>query len=87
VWSDFDTIAGVDLALAVIRQVIAKLGYQHMGQQPRTRIAALNGPRRCGGLHDLLAGTAGILRSDVLDDLPVLRYILEHLGRILPQRA
>jgi hypothetical protein len=58
-----------------------------MGQQPRSRIAALNGPGGSRRLNDLLAVAAGILGPHVLDHLPVLRHILEHLGGILPQGA
>ena len=76
-----------DNGIPFVRQVVAILGHHHMGQKPRTCITALNRPGWRVRLHDLLAGTAGILRPHVLDYLPVLGHVLEHLGRILAQRA
>ena len=62
--SSVDALAGVDLGLAVERQVVGVLGDQHVRDQRLGRQAALDQPRRRRRLDDRLgAGAAGVLRA------------------------
>ena len=58
---EIDALAGVDLRLAIERQVIGVLGDQHLGDRRLGRQAALDQPRRRRRLDDhVLAGAAGV---------------------------
>ena len=65
--------------------MIAELGYQDVGEEPRTCDAAFDRPTRCAGLKDLRAGRAGELRPHVADNLELLGDPLQDLGDILAQ--
>ena len=80
-----DPLAGVNLALAVQRKMIAVLGDQDVCKEPGAREAALDRTTRCQRLHDPLAACARELRAHVPDDLEVARHVLEHLGDVLAQ--
>ena len=50
-----DALASIDARLAVERQMVGVFGHQHMGEQPRTGSAALDGHGRQRRLHYALA--------------------------------
>src|SRR6202000_1399642 len=62
-----DPLAGIDLALAVKRKMIAVLGDQHVCKEPWAGEATLNRTARCQWLHDPLAARARELRAHVPD--------------------
>ena len=82
-----DALAGVDLALAVQRQVVGVLGHQHMGEQPRRGAAAADRQARRRGLGDGLAAAAGELRPDMPDHAEPARQVVQHLGHVLAEAA
>src|SRR5438876_535333 len=82
-----DAVSGIDLALAIKRQMIAILGHQHVCQESGTCHTARDGARGCWRLDDLLTAGAAVLGPHMPDHLPVLRHVLEHLGDILTERA
>lgn len=56
-----DTMAGVDLRLAVKRQVIGILDDQHLCDQRRGGNATLNDPSQCRSMHDSVLTRAAAL--------------------------
>jgi hypothetical protein len=83
--AELDALAGVGLAQPVQRQVLAELGLQDHRQELRAGAAAgdrMEGRRRLG---DGLAGAAGELLADGLDDLPLPGHDLQRLGDVLAQ--
>jgi hypothetical protein len=85
-----DTLACVDLGLAVQRQVIVVFGHDDVGQQPGAGATTGNRVigRRCG--NDRVASAAGQLLAQVPHDLEAARHVIEGLGHILadpPQRV
>jgi hypothetical protein len=67
--------------------MIGILRYQNMGEQTRSREAAVDGSRRRRSLHDAIAGIAAQLRTHMADDLEAGPHVLQHLGHIFPQLA
>ena len=68
-----DALAGVDLGLAVQRQMVGIFGDQNLGDRGLGRQAALDQPRRRRGLHDtVLACPAGVF-GPAGDEHPELR--------------
>ena len=81
---ELDALAGVDLALAVERQVVGVFADQHMGDERLRRQPALDQPRRCRRLeHRALAGTAAIFGSAGDDHLELGRNDVEPLRDVL----
>jgi hypothetical protein len=80
-----NALAGVDLALAIQRQVIHELRHQQMRQRGWRRTATRGRHGWCRGLRDRIAGGAGILRPDVADHLEVARHVIQNFGDILTQ--
>ena len=78
-----EAAAGIDVALAIERDVIAELGDRHMGEQLGTGKGPLDGQGRHGRLSDGLAGAAADLGPDVDHDLEVRRHIFQHLALVL----
>jgi hypothetical protein len=76
---------GVDLGLAMQRQVVTVLRHQQMCQQARCGAATWRGHRRCRGLGNGVARIAGIFRPDVADDLEVPGHVVEHLSDVFTQ--
>lgn len=81
-----DALAGIDLGLAVKRQVVGVFGHQHMGEQSRARPPALDRQGRHRRLHDRFAQAADDLGADMPDDLEQ-RDALQHLGLVLAEPA
>jgi hypothetical protein len=84
---EVQSLAGIDLGLAVQRQMIAELSHQQMRQHARRGASARRRHRRSRGLRDGVAGVAGIFRPHVADDLEVSRHVVEHLGDVLAELA
>lgn len=82
---DVNALAGVDLGLAVERQVIAVLRDEHLGEQPRAGKPAGDGPLRGRRLHHRRAGAAALLRAHVADHPEGGRHVLEHLRDVLAE--
>lgn len=66
---EIDAFAGIDIGLAVQRQVVGVLGHQYVDEQSRTRPPALDRQGRHRRLRDRLANTADDLGADMPDDL------------------
>lgn len=84
---DRDALAGIDAALAVERLVVAILGHQHVGQQPRAGHAARNGPTRRCRVEDGFARHAGELGMHVADHLEARGHILQLFRDVLADLA
>ena len=82
-----DPLSGIDLRLAVQRQVIGVLGHQHVREQSRSGQAARDRPRGCCHLHDALAAGAAELRPHMPHHLEVLRHVLQDFADILTDPA
>ena len=81
---EVDALAGVDLRLAVERQVIGVLGDQHLRDRRLGRQSALDQPRRRGRLHHhVLAGPAGIFGPAHDQHAELRRHDVEPLAAIL----
>jgi len=83
-----DAFPGIDLRLAVKRQMIRILRDQDMGQKTRPRPPVLDRQHRSGNLQDTVTMTTGKLRSHCADDLEPRRDVFQGLGNIvtdLPQ--
>src|SRR5690242_204814 len=65
--------------------MITVLGGQDVREKPCACDAAFDRSACCGGLHDLRTARAGELRSNVPNDLELLRHALEDLTHILTQ--
>ena len=79
-----DPLAGVDLALAVERQVVGVFADQDVGHQGLCRQPALDQPRGCCGLdHRALAGTAAIFGAAGDDHLELGRDDVKALRDVL----
>ena len=83
---EIDAFAGIDLGLAVQRQMVGILGHQHMGEQSRARPPALDRQGRHRRLHDRFTQAADDLGADMPDDLE-LGDALQHLGLVLAEPA
>ena len=81
---EIDALAGVDLGLAIERQVVGIFGDQDLGDRRLGRQAALDQPRRRRRLHDhVLAGPAGVF-GPAHDEHPELRrHDVEPLAHVL----
>ena len=64
-----------------------ELGDGDMGECGEAGLAPGNRLYGCRGLHDLLAGSAAIFRTDSADDAPLHRRDIEHLVAVLPERT
>src|SRR5258706_10140918 len=72
-----DAFASIDLRLPVERLMIGILRYQYVGEQTRSREAAVDGARRRRSLHDAIAGIAAQLRPHMADDLEAGPHVLQ----------
>ena len=82
---EFEPLAGVNLALAIERQMVAVLRHQQMCERARRGTAARSRHRRRRGLRDGIARGAGIFRPDVTDDLEVPGHVVQHFGHVLAE--
>ena len=82
---EVEPLAGIDLILAIERQMIAVLRHQQMCERRRCGTATRGRHRRCRGLRDRIARGAGIFRPDVTDDLEVPGHVVQHLGHVLAE--
>ena len=81
---EIDALPGIDLGLAIERQVIGIFGDQNLGHRRLGRQSALDQPRRRGRLHHhLLAGPAGILGPADDQHAQLRRDDVEPLAAIL----
>ena len=81
---EIDALPGVDLGLAIERQVIGVFGDQHLGDRRLGRQAALDQPRRRGRLHDnVLASPAGIFGPAHDEHAELRRHDVEPLAHVL----
>lgn len=64
--TEINTFPGVNLGLAIERQVVAIFGDQDMGDEARSRLAALDGQRRHLGLDLRIAALAGEARLETV---------------------
>jgi hypothetical protein len=79
------TFAGIDLALAIQRQVVGVFRHQQVRQHGRCSAAARRRHRRGGRLGNGIARPAGKFRPDVADDLKMPRHVIQHLGHVLAE--
>ena len=79
--------AGVDLALAVQRGMVAVLADQHLGQQPGAGQESVHRPARGLGLGDGLAAAAHQLGPYMADDMEAAGLVVEHLADVLADLA
>src|SRR5205814_634367 len=84
---DLNSLAGINLRLAIEGQVICELRNQHVGQQPRPGKATLDGTRWRRRLYHALTSTAGELRPHVANDLEAIGDVLQLLGNIFTELA
>ena len=85
---EFDPLAGVDLGLAVERQVISVLADHDMGDGGLGGQAALNQAGRSRRLNDhALAGTAGVLGPAHDQNLELSRDDIEPLSTVLADQV
>lgn len=81
---ELDALPGVDLALAVERQVVSVFADQDMGHQGLCRQPALDQPRGCWRLdHGAFTSAAAIFGSTGDDHLELGRDDVEPLGDVL----
>jgi hypothetical protein len=78
--------AGINLGLAIERQVVRSLRDQDVRQQPRTGQASRDRTARRRRLHDLVAAAAGLFGPEVTDDAKVGGNVLQPLRNVLAQR-
>ena len=81
--AELDTLAGITLALAVDRLMLAVLLEQDHCQQVGAGPAAGHDVERCRRLANALAGSAGELLAHRLDYLPLSGHDLQRLGDVL----
>jgi hypothetical protein len=84
---DLDPLAGVDVGLAVERQVIAVLGAEEVGDEAGTGLAALDRQARRRRLHRGIAGFAGVAGPDMADHPERGGHVLQHLADVLAALA
>src|SRR5690606_6517053 len=84
--AEVDALPRIDLRLAVQRQMVAVLRYEHMGQEAGTGKALRDRPARRWRLHDLRAAPARGLRPHMTDHPELTRHVLEHLRDVLAER-
>ena len=78
-----DPLPGVDLRLAVERQMVGVFGDEHMGDRRLGRQAALDQSRRSRRLHHgALAGPAGVFGTARHQHAELRRHDIEPLGDI-----
>lgn len=75
--------AGIDLGLAIQRQVIVVLGHHHLRQQPRRRDALVDDLCRHRRGLDRLAARAGVLAANVAQHEELRRHAVELLADLL----
>ena len=63
--------------------MIAVLADQYVREQRGRRQAASDQPFRCGGLHHLVAGPAGVFRTRGAQDAKLRRDPIQHLADAL----
>jgi hypothetical protein len=85
--AEVDVFTGVDLSLAMQRQVVAILPHQHMRQQ--TRAGATAADRQAGSrrLDNRLTHPARQFRTDMADDAERAGHIVQDLCDILAERT
>jgi transposase InsO family protein len=79
--------AGIDVALAIQRQVIAELRRQHVRKQSGARPATADWQGWCRRLGDRLAGPARELHTHMANDAERGRPIVQHLAHVLAETA
>src|SRR5690349_1232590 len=84
---EINPLAGIHLALAIERLVIAEFGIEDHRQQVRARAATGNRMEWCRWLADCLAGTAHEFLAHGLDHLPQTRDAFQALGNVSPNLA
>ena len=84
---EVEPVALEDPALAIERQMVGVLADQHMGEQARTRAAALDGPRRQRRLDEPLAAGAGQPRADDPVHDEAAGDVFQLLGHVLADPA
>ena len=84
---DHHALAGVDLALAVQRQVVAELAHQHLRDDASAAQAALDGAARRGRLQDRVAACAGEPGAHMAHDLEAAGLVLQHFRGVLANLA
>jgi len=82
---DRNAVARIDRRLAIKRQMIAKFGGEHMGEERRARFALGDRRRRRRRLNDRRAGAAGKLRANMAHALEAPRDIFELFAHVLAQ--
>ena len=81
---EIDALAGVDLGLAIQRQMVGIFGDQNLGDGGLGRQAALDQPRRRRGLHDaVLASPAGIFGPPGDEHPELRRHDVQPLALVL----
>src|ERR1700733_15267650 len=84
---NLNSLASVDLRLAIERQMIAELRDQHVGQQPWSGKTAFDRTRRRRCFNHAVAPVAGELRPHMANDLEAIRDVLQLLGDIFAELA
>ena len=84
---NLNSLASVDLRLAIERQMIAELRDQHVGQQPWSGKTAFDRTRRRRRFNHAVAPVAGELRPHMANDLEAIRDVLQLLGDIFAELA
>ena len=85
---EVDALPGIDLGLAVQRQVIGVFGDQHLRDRRLGRQSALDQPRRRWRLHHhVLAGPAGVFGPADDQHAELRRHDVEPLARSSPIRC
>ena len=85
---EVDPLAGVDLGLAIERQVVGVLGHNDMGDGRLGGDTALDQSRRRWGLdHHVLTGAAGVLGPPHHQNPQLGRYDVQPLGAILADQV
>jgi hypothetical protein len=80
---EIDALPGVDLGLAVERQVVGVFGDQHLSDGRLGRKAAFDQPRRCRRLnHDVLTRPTGVFGPPDHQNPELGRHDVETLGAI-----
>src|SRR5260370_12523210 len=82
-----NSLASVNLRMAIEGQVVRKLRDQHMGQQPRSGKATLDRARWRRSLDHAFTPVACELRPHMADDLEAIRDVLQLLGDIFAELA
>src|SRR5262249_46528814 len=79
---DLDAVAREDLGLAIERQAVVVLANSYACNEVGTWPTLEDRQIGCRRLGDHLAGTAGVDRTDVADNLELRRDLLQDLGHL-----